>query len=226
MASRLFRALLAGSVVINCAGAAYGVYRLIARSKEHAIGYAPARTSQLKTLAVTRGSLDMLGDSLTDWGEWNELLPNANALNRGVSGDTLDELHARVEPLVRPKPRRLALMIGINDLSEGRSPETIATSYARLLERIRTLTPETVIFVQSVLPVNQDLYRGGIDNDDVNELNRRLKTLARQSGCRWVDVASSLADGAGQLDRKHTLDGLHLNGSGYQRWAKLLAASL
>ena len=44
-------------------------------------------------------------------------------------------------------------MIGINDLNEQKSVKTKA-NYAEILERIHKESPDTKVYIQSVLPVN------------------------------------------------------------------------
>jgi lysophospholipase L1-like esterase len=54
------------------------------------------------------------------------------------------------------------------------------------------------------------------------ELNRGIKTLCEKSGARYVDLHALMADAHGDLDARYTIDGVHLNGSGYQVWRAAL----
>ena len=57
-----------------------------------------ARLSYSFAITPFRGSADivMLGDSLTEWGNWHELVPEYRVINRGISGD-----NRRSRPLTR-----------------------------------------------------------------------------------------------------------------------------
>ena len=99
----------------------------------------------------------MAGDSLTERAEWAELLRDPSVLNRGLAGDTVSDFASRAERLVAAQPRRLFIMVGINDLAQARSPAQICVDYERALLVIRARSPRTRVFVQSVLPPNQAL---------------------------------------------------------------------
>src|SRR5829696_483482 len=67
----------------------------------------------------------MLGDSLTDWGNWNELLPGLSLINRGIAGDTSAGVITRLGEIIQRKPNVVALMIGVNDILQGSASETV-----------------------------------------------------------------------------------------------------
>ncbi len=52
--------------------------------------------------AVTRkADVVLLGDSLTDFGEWPDLLPDLSVQNRGISGDTVWGVQKRLDQIWR-----------------------------------------------------------------------------------------------------------------------------
>lgn len=63
-------------------------------------------------------------------------------------------------------------MVGINDLvNEGKSVLETCKTYEKILLLIQKKIPETKVFIQSVLPVNNRQYNGWVNNDSVIELN-------------------------------------------------------
>ena len=60
-----------------------------------------------------------LGNSITDGGEWNELLANPRVKNRGISGDRSSWMLDRLDLIVGGQPRKLFLLIVTNDLAAG-----------------------------------------------------------------------------------------------------------
>ena len=57
----------------------------------------------------------------------------------------------------------------------------------------------------------------------VSELNRKLETLcATNKTATFVDLNIFLAPD-GMLEEHYTLDGIHLNGRGYQEWARAIS---
>jgi lysophospholipase L1-like esterase len=161
----------------------------------------------------------LLGDSLTDWGEWHELL-GFPAANRGISGDTTDDVLDRLDDVLARPPRTLALLIGVNDLIRGASVDRTVAGIEKIVARVREKAPQTQIIVQSLLPA-ATLY--GDLNAKIDAVNARIGTSSTYA---YLDVASALRGPDGTLDARFTTDGLHLSGEGYKAWAAVLAPAL
>lgn len=76
--------------------------------------------------------------------------PEANwrFLNRGVSGDTLVELKNRWDAdTVALNPNVLSVMIGVNDLWRGGTPEDYRTRYDELMRETKEKLPNTTIII-------------------------------------------------------------------------------
>ncbi len=181
------------------------------------------RVSTFKELAgrtYSRPIIAMLGDSLTEGFPFDEFFPQYSFANRGISGDVtkaaLDRLN---ESILSIHPDRVGILLGTNDLAFGYSDDEILAAMQEILHRIRTQVPSAVVAVQSVLPTRDDPTR---PNPRIRELNRELEPLTRSFGCAWIDLHPAFADPTGQLSPAFSLDGLHLNGPGYRRWAELL----
>ncbi|MGQ0516039.1 GDSL-type esterase/lipase family protein, partial [Bacillus sp. D-CC] len=66
-----------------------------------------------------------LGDSLTDFNEWDEAFPGIKTYNRGISGDTTVGLIHRLNQVISLKPSKIFLMIGVNDLAAKTPKENV-----------------------------------------------------------------------------------------------------
>ena len=75
-----------------------------------------------------------VGDSLVEHCEWAKLLEDSDILNRGILGDdTLGVLH-RIEETLKPiPPRKILLMVGINDLFQGVPENHIVENFEDIL---------------------------------------------------------------------------------------------
>jgi hypothetical protein len=93
------------------------------------------RASQFATLGATPGHIVFLGDSITQGGLWPEWFPGVPVLNRGIDGETSEDLLRRVDSAVRD-PRAVFLLIGTNDLSIGFSLQRITGNVRALLAAI------------------------------------------------------------------------------------------
>lgn len=190
--------------------------------------YNGQRRALFEMLGVQPRNIVFLGDSITDGCEWSELFGNPSCLNRGISGDRSDWLLERIDAVAAGRPRRIFLMIGINDLAQGRTPEQIAAAVREIVARVRELSPRTRLHIQSVLPVNGksfDNFRGHYAHAaEIPVTNALLKRLCEEEQIPWIDLYTAMVDDEGNLRAEYTNDGLHLLGAGYAVWKKRIEA--
>lgn len=179
--------------------------------------------SQFEILPNSDSDIIFLGDSITDECEWAELLGNPNIKNRGISGDTIDRILNRLDEIVDSKPKKIFLMMGINDFLNSRNSHKKALEdYKKILLEIRQKTPNTQVFIQSVLPVNNKINKFWLSSATIIKLNDSLKELAKELSFEYINLFSHLADSQNQLDAQYTLDGVHLNGQAYLVWKEVI----
>ncbi len=176
------------------------------------------RKNLFEMLPPNDSTIVMLGNSITAWGEWPELLNNPNVINRGIPGDHCEGMQERLDEVIRHKPSKLFLMAGVNDLA-FHAPAKVWPKYERLVNEILSKSPSTKLYLQSVLPVNNIVSPTAIDNEDIAALNEKIKAFAQAKNLIFVDVNSLLKDLDGNLDAAYTLDGIHINGAAYKKWA-------
>lgn len=185
------------------------------------------RVSLFDRLTVTPNDIVFLGNSITDGGEFAEIFEMENCLNRGIRSDVINGVRKRLQQVVSGHPKKIFLLIGINDVSHGLTAEKIAANYEQLVKEIRQATPETQLYVQSVMPINNDFkrYKNLIGRENViPQLNSLLEDIARDNNAIFIDLWPALVGKDGKkMDRAFTNDGLHLTGAGYQAWASVLA---
>lgn len=163
----------------------------------------------------------LLGDSITDGNEWAELFGNPRLKNRGISGDVTDGVLYRLDEVTESKPEKIFIMIGVNDLARDRSVDYVLSHYEELIDRIKQDSPDTKIYIQSILPVNDDYeqFSSHVDKTpEIKESNRRLQQLAEERGLTYIDLFEDMSVEGDKLNPDYTEDGLHLNGNGYLVW--------
>ena len=168
-----------------------------------------------RKLPHTEGETVFLGDSLTVQGPWAEFFGPIK--NRGIGGDTVGNVLERLGDVTEGRPEKIFLMIGTNDLAADLPIAQILRGYRKILDRIRAESPRTRVYALSVTPVNQHVPKGPVhDNRQVRELNDGIRALASEyENVEYVDVASPLLDGDGNLRQDLTYDGLHLKLEAY-----------
>lgn len=179
------------------------------------------KKSQFEKLPITNSDIIFLGDSLTDEGEWSELL-EIPIKNRGISGDTTDRILNRLAQIIESKPHKIFLTIGINDLLNGSLEAQLLLKYQSILAELQK-TPNTKVFIISILPVNNTLTRYLQNNHKIAKINLQLKKITTDFNYEFIDVFTHLIDKNNQLDTQYTSDGLHLNGQGYLVWKEVIA---
>ncbi len=171
---------------------------------------------------AARGETVFFGDSITEMCNLEEFYPNLNLYNRGISGDTTQDMLDRLESnVLEIEPSRIVFLGGTNDIGKNISPQDIANNIKIIIQKIQESLPECKIFIQSVYPVNTVrkptfFSKTGIrTNVVIDELNALLQNLCYQCDCVYIDVNSSLKDEDGNLKKEYTVDGLHLTKEGY-----------
>ncbi len=175
----------------------------------------------------------LLGDSITEGFDIEKYLPGRRILNRGIGSDVIGNdlpsndkrgVIKRLDSSVfNCAPTDVFILIGINDLGQGHTPETVESGYREMLSRIRKHRPELNLYIQSVLPCRDRFAK---HNANILDVNRRLQKLATEFDAKYIDLHSSLTDGDGMLKQEYTNDGLHLTEPGYHVWKVILAEEL
>tara|TARA_R110002012_G_scaffold318604_1_gene537338 strand:- start:31984 stop:32640 length:657 start_codon:yes stop_codon:yes gene_type:complete len=167
-----------------------------------------------------------LGNSITEGANWKELFPKINAVNRGISGDVTDGILNRLSEVTSSQPKKIFLLIGTNDLARGKTRDEVIFITRKILEKIKKDSPETKIYLQSILPVNPlvgEKFSGHKSKqEDIVLVNIRLKQMAKDLHLRYINLHKCFSDNKGHLKSAYTYDGLHLSEEGYSHWAKII----
>ena len=169
----------------------------------------------------------MLGNSLTEGGgDWSKRLKTENVRNRGTVGDEIMGIYDRLDQILPGKPRKIFLLTGVNDVSHDLSTDSLVTLMDFLLNEIQTKSPETKLYLQSLLPINESFGRYKKltgKTDQIPEINAKLKELANKRNITFIDLFPLFTEKKTNILReKLTADGLHLNEEGYRIWVKEL----
>lgn len=196
-----------------------------AQEQKHSTFYYQ-RATLFEVLPTSKSDIIFLGNSITNGGEWAELLRNPHAKNRGISGDTTQGVLDRLSTITKGKPSKIFLLIGTNDLSRGKSVDEVAKNVEKIVERVKRESPKTKLYVQSVFPVNPKFnkFLGHMNRQkDIAALNAKIKAIAARHGVTYIDVYKSLVTPSTDvMNPEYTNDGLHLLGKGYLKWVEVL----
>jgi lysophospholipase L1-like esterase len=174
-----------------------------------------------------------LGDSITDGWRLNEYFPDADFVNRGISGQITGEMLGRFKAdVIDLKPAAVLILAGTNDLARGVNILAIENNYSMMADLAEKHSIKLIF--ASVLPVSdyhkdqnpaweQTRLRPPIL---IKALNDWMKSICAQRGCNYLDYYSAMVDKDGQLTADMADDGLHPNSKGYRIMAPLALAAI
>ena len=167
----------------------------------------------------------MLGNSLTENGkDWQERIGTTRKIvNRGIIGDNTVGMAERLYQITPFKPKAIFLMAGINDMVGNTTAEQVAQHVITLIEHIRSQAPQTQLFVESILPIDETDGRWKTlagRTDDIPFANMLIKAYCETHDITFIDIFSRMTRGrSNQLRAELSGDGLHLTEQGYRVWA-------
>jgi lysophospholipase L1-like esterase len=166
-----------------------------------------------------------LGNSITAGTDWMELLGRTDVRNRGISGDITFGVLERLNEVTEGKPAKVFILIGINDISRNVPDSFIIDNYCKMIQRIKTESPKTKIYFHTLMPVNNEFtqFKNHYNKDEhILYVNEELKKLAAKEKITVIDLYPHFLNADKKLDKKYTIDGLHLTAEGYKVWADIL----
>lgn len=223
--------LLAVSLAVNALMLLLGAYRIHRRGGIKQLGLpfinrAPPQTHISVRSNLYRGSdlaghvvrpVVMFGDSLTGAGLWPEWY-GPPVINRGIGGETTADALIRVHDIVALQPSKVFILFGVND--HGLFIEAVESNMRKIVTELQEGSPGTDIYLQSILPP------ATMDRTPwILQVNEAFRRLAEEKHIHWVDLYGLFVDGE-LIDKKLTLDGVHLTVEGYGVWRKAIERNL
>ena len=176
--------------------------------------YYKHKKSQFEILALNeKYKTIMLGDSITDEAQWDELLNSDTIQNRGISGDTTDGVIDRLNPIGK-NIEKVFIMIGVNDIMRGKPVDEVYLNYLKIIQFFKEKNIK--IHIQSTLYIGES--RKADFNPKIEELNKRLEKYTSENQITFINLNPIFAPNK-ILKKECTFDDLHLNGSAYNLWA-------
>jgi hexosaminidase len=185
----------------------------------HKMSWNEVRRGLFALSKVESASIVMLGDSLTEGAPWAELTGCPHLLERGIGGDTTAKVLARLDDVLKLKPRAVFLMIGVNDILLSVPRETTVANYQAILDRLKG--PHLV--VAYVLPVAASYGKRQM-NSSIAALDDAIASLvADRPNTTVLDLRPRFRGPDGYLRADLSYDGLHLSPKGYELWRDTIA---
>jgi len=148
--------------------------------------------------------------------------PEWTVLNRGINGETSEEIRARLpRDVLQAHPACAIVLAGVNDIFRGDRPETVERHLAAMYADI--LDAGIVPVAATVLPYNMATARS---SGDILTLNEWIENLTKVLGILFCDTHAAVAD-LGDTNRlAGSPDGLHPDIAGYRAMGEALARTI
>lgn len=117
---------------------------------------------------------------------------------------------------------KVYMMLGINELGTG-SAESWAAQYKVLLDQVRSLQPDAIVFLQAIFHTTQEKSDSTFyTNSTINARNTELQKLADGVNVFFVDCNPVFDDSSGALRADYSGDGVHVKAAYYPLWRDYL----
>lgn len=182
------------------------------------------RYDSFKVLAPAEGSILFIGNSITDMHCWPEVFKTSDGnylpiVNRGNSGTYSTEQSDNLESYLLNKPKKVFMMIGTNDLATSGglnfSGEQILSYIKSIVERIRMRSPETKIYLYSILN-NSTYNRVEATWLHTNDIIKAYVDAQNADWLTYIDLYDALTGVAS--GGVWSYDNLHLTAAAYKVW--------
>lgn len=136
------------------------------------------------------------------------------------------EKYTLLQALERKEYGKIYLSLGVNELGIY-NDERFYQSYLTAIDQIRSCQPNAIIYIQGLIPVNEDVVAasGGpnyLENDHLRVYNELMQKAAQEKQVVFLDLYTEFADENGVLPPEASRDGVHLHKAWCQQWLSYL----
>lgn len=172
-----------------------------------------------------------LGDSLTNNYTLQKYYPEYPIINSGIGGNKTDDILAELQNRVfKYNPKKVILLIGINDLTHFKTPDYVAHNIELITNQIKVKFPKCKIYIESIYPINYSWKKrknNTVPSMDVMissiiKTNDKIKDICEKYNYQYIDTYTSLIDENNLLKQEYSKDGIHLNDKGYEEVTKII----
>ncbi len=168
----------------------------------------------------SKQTLAFVGDSLTEYFDWQERFPACKVFNMGIAGETVEELLERTDRIQLTIVNSglnadfIFVMTGANNIAM--EDYDIIARYKEVITAIAGSFSKSKLVIQSILPVSFPW----IDNTIIRQLNESLRQMAKDFKAEYLDLYSLfIKPGAGPVREYLLDDGIHVSDKGYEVWS-------
>ena len=171
------------------------------------------------TLARLDDAIVILGDSIVEASTLPRSLCGHPIVNAGIGGaSTASGLGSILAEALGGKRAALVVVaLGTNDAAIPHSVEQYRSNYRVLLTELAAVTPRSAIL--PIPPPEIGLEEAKkVSVAVIDNYNALLPELAKEARATFIPLPA--------MPERHTLDGIHLNGAGYEVWDRAVLGGI
>ena len=162
-----------------------------------------------------------VGSSSIRMWKLDKSFPKFKTINRGFGGSEIaDSIHFADRIILKHRPAVVLLYAGDNDISHGKSAETVTEDFRKFVSVVRKDLPDAEIAFIAIKP---SIKRWNLA-DQIRKANKAITAICDDDEkLTYVDIFKPmLADDGKPRPELFLKDGLHLNEEGYKLWASIV----
>lgn len=178
--------------------------------------------SELPASAKGERRVIFFGDQITEyWGRSAPFFPGRPWVNRGVEGQTTDQMLVRFrQDVIALHPIAVVILAGLNDIAGLHGSHTEEMILDNLTSMTELAHGNGIRVILASVPPSRRQWE-----EHISELNSLIREYCARTGAIYLDYYSALAEG-GNLKKNLTSDGVLPNEAGYAVMAPLVEKAI
>jgi lysophospholipase L1-like esterase len=161
-----------------------------------------------------------MGDSATDLWRLNEYFTGKDFVNRGIAGQTTNQMLARfLADVVALRPMSVVVLAGSTDIAQGMTPSAIADNLVMMGDVAKAHSVQPIF--ASLLPAGGEAAKTR-PTEAIQKVNSWIRDYCIRENYIYVDYYTAMADAKGMMKAELSDDGLNPNARGYRVMSPLL----
>ena len=115
-----------------------------------------------------------------------------------------------INGLKKYQPKRVIITLGANAVAVT-TKDFFIQKYEELIIKAKEASPNTILIVQSIFPIDSRYKGTSLNNAKINNYNYYLAEMCERHGAYFLNTASILKDGSGHMKKGYAYnsDGIH-----------------
>ena len=161
-----------------------------------------------------------LGDSATDLWRLNEYFAGQDFVNRGIAGQTTNQMLARfLADVVSLRPLAVVILAGSNDVAAGMAASATADNLVMMGDVAKAHSVQPIF--ASLLPVGGEAAKTRTP-EAIKKVNAWMRDYCIRENFIYIDYYSVMADDKGMMKADLSDDGVNPNARGYRTMSPLV----